>query len=286
MKLANSGKKNTGAISNADGSQINSMKIEKSTSASKPKTKAKPKSQKACKNVKIEVQISGEKKKQVRGQKKNRKLVRKRVLELGVMKITEALDEFKESNMDDVKPVIPTSTFDEIAAPIFAPHGFCLHTHASLRNAILKIVKSYQDILYESEGLTVISGREGTCRKKIAMLSANVAYASKPGSVYFLDITPGQYIHYKKALDDINRAHENDHTILMLYMCLDCYANASCHTNVLYQTFFEAMSNFYKYWDTSLLGKLVWKRREIRWGRPARSSDGIRGDTRPKILCC
>ena len=85
------------------------------------------------------------------------------------------------------------------------------------------------------------------------MLSANVAYASKPGSVYFLDITPGQYIHYKSALDDINRAHENDHTILMLYMCLDCYANACCHTNVLYQTFFEAMSNFYKYWDTRYL---------------------------------
>ena len=69
--------------------------------------------------------------------------------------------------MDDVKPVIPTSTFDEIAAPIFAPHGFWLHTHAPLRNAILKLVKSYQDILYESEGLTVISGREGTYRKKL-----------------------------------------------------------------------------------------------------------------------
>ena len=100
--------------------------------------------------------------------------------------------------MDDLKPVIPSSTFEDIASPIFAPHGFCLHTHASLRNTILKIVKSYRDILYESEGLTVICGRGGTCRKQIAMLSANVAYASKPDSVYFLDITPGQYINYKK----------------------------------------------------------------------------------------
>ena len=86
------------------------------------------------------------------------------------------------------------------------------------------------------------------------MLSANVAYASKPGSVYFLDITPGQYIHYKSALDDINRAHENDHTILMLYMCLDCYANACCHTNVYTKHFLRQCPIF-----TSIGIRVTWK---------------------------
>ena len=62
VKRANFGKKNTGAISNADGSQTNSMKIEESRSARKPKTAAKKSRKKHAKKVKIEVQISGEKK--------------------------------------------------------------------------------------------------------------------------------------------------------------------------------------------------------------------------------
>ena len=95
VKLADAGKKNNGALGNADCSQTNSIQVEKSTSASKPKTKAKPSRKKNAKTSKSKSKSKSKspqkRKKQVRGQKQKKKLVNKVMLELGAMKITEAL---------------------------------------------------------------------------------------------------------------------------------------------------------------------------------------------------
>ena len=109
------------------------MKIEESRSARKPKTAAKKSRKKHAKKSKSKSK-SPEKKKQTgkRAKKKQKTRTQARA-EVGDDENNRSSDEFKESNMDDVKPVIPTSTFDEIAAPIFAPHGFCLHTHAFIK---------------------------------------------------------------------------------------------------------------------------------------------------------
>ena len=73
-----------------------------------------------------------------------------------------------------------------------------------MKNVILRLIHSFRNVVNDTKGLTILSGKHGTCKRELVTIASELCFQNE--KCCFMDVTPGgQYNDYNDALDTIEQ---------------------------------------------------------------------------------